>query len=32
VIPQPFFANGTETSFLHPAFSASESIFEAMRE
>ncbi len=32
VIPQPFFANGTETSFLHPAFSASESIFEELSE
>lgn len=32
VIPQPFFDNGIETSFLHPDFSASESIFEAFRE
>lgn len=32
VIPQPFFANGTQTSLLHPDFFASESIFEAMSE
>jgi hypothetical protein len=32
VIPQPFFANGNQTSLFHPDFAVSESIFEAQNE